>query len=428
MRPTSRLALVILVAAGAAAVAGFWGLDEPVGMLALVTAIPAGIDFVMLRGRPKPNVELPSELRGSLRRELEVPLTLTGVRGRVEVTLDWPHALGGPMHPVRADAGGGVSTVTFRAVPRRRGVHELGDTWMRQESPLGLWARRIVVHAAVRVAVWPDLRGPADDLLGREVEGEGSNVAWGPQQVGSDLRGLRPFQSGDDPRHVDWKATARLGAPIVREWQPDQRRAVVLALDCGRLMRAEYDGESKFDAALRSMARLALAAEARGDGVGVLAFADRVLRYIPPLHGVGQAERLLRYVGDLSPQAVASDLGRAVPQLLSIGRRTLVVVISDVLDGAAAERLVGAVAQLAQRHVPVLALLRDPHLDEAFTRPIRKSHDGYRRAAAELVARERSAALDLLRARGVWAFDLSMRTIAYHVVQSYLDARATGRW
>lgn len=428
MRPTARFALVALVAAGLAAVAGFWGLGELVGMLALVALIPAVIDFAVLRRRPKPTVERPTEMRGTLRRELELPLMLAGVRGRVDVTLDWPHALGGPMHPVRVEARSGDSSVTFRAIPRRRGLHELGDTWLRQESPLGLWARRIVVRASVRVTVWPDLRGPADDLLGRETEGEGTSVAWGPRQIGSDLRGLRPFQSGDDPRHVDWKATARLGAPIVREWQPDQRRAVVLAIDCGRLMRAEHDGESKFDAALRSMARLALAAEARGDHVGVLVFSDRVLRFVAPLHGAGQAERLLRYVGDLSPQAVSSDLGRAVPQLLEIGRRTLVVVISDVLDGAAAKRLVGAVAQLSERHVLVVALLRDPHLDTAFVRPIRKSRDAYRRAAAELIARERSAALDLLRARGVWAFDLSMRAIAYHVVQSYLDARLAGRW
>jgi uncharacterized protein (DUF58 family) len=193
-------------------------------------------------------------------------------------------------------------------------------------------------------------------------------------------------------------------------------------------MRAEHDGESKFDAVLRALARLALAAETRGDRVGVLAFANEVLRWVPPLYGAGQAERLLRYLGDLEPVGGESDLSRAAPQILAGGRRTLVVVVSDVMDSAGAANLVAAVSQIGTRHVPAVALLRDPHLDAAFARPIRRTDDGFVRSAAELVARERSNALDLLRARGVWAFDLSMRAIAFRVVQAYLDARAIGRW
>lgn len=428
MRPTPRLALVIFVAAVAAAIASFWELDNELAPVFLLLLVPLTADFVVLRRRPPPLVERPKEARGSLRRDLEVGITVFRVVGPVAVALDWPYTLGGPVPEASAPASAAALRVTFCAVPRRRGAHTIGETWLRTLSPLRLWSRRFRLPGSTRVDVWPDLLGPADDILGREAEGEGAAAAWGPRQSGSDLRGLRPFQSGDDPRHVDWKATARLGAPAVREWQPDQRRAVIVALDTGRLMRAEHDGESKLDAALRALARLALAAEARGDRVGVVAFANEVVRWVPPLYGGGQAERLLRFLGDLEPVGVESDLGRAAPQILASGRRTLVVVVSDVMDAAGAKGLVSAVAQIAERHVPTVALLRDPYLDAAFARPVRRTEDGFCRAAAELVARQRSEALDLLRARGVRAFDLSMRAVAFRVVQAYLEARAGGAW
>jgi uncharacterized protein (DUF58 family) len=428
MRPTPRLALVVFVAAAAVTVASFWDLGGELAAAAVGLLVPVGLDLVALLRRPRPAIERPGRTRGSLRRDLELPIMVRGAVGPVAVALDWPHTLGGPVPEAFAAASAGALQVAFRAVPRRRGAHEIGEAWLRVLSPLHLWSRRFRQSDATRVDVWPDLRGPSNDILGREVEGEGAATAWGLRQAGSDLRGLRPFQSGDDPRHVDWKATARHGGPVVREWQPDRRRAVIVALDAGRLMRAEHDGESKFDAALRALARLALAAEARGDRVGVVAFANKVLRWVPPLYGAGQAERLLRYLGDLEPVSIESDLGRAAPQILAAGRRTLVVVVSDVMDAAGANGLVAAVAQIAERHVPAVALLRDPHLDAAFARPVKRTEDGFHRAAAELVARQRCDALDLLRARGVWAFDLSMRAIAFRIVQAYLDARAIGKW
>jgi len=427
-RPTPKLAWVVGIMALLTIAAGLSGLGDPIAQLALLLIPVAAIDLFALGRRPTVHVDRAASLRGSLRRALEVSVDVGPAAGLVEIALEWPFALGGPVKVVRPSRAGG-ERITWKVVPRRRGVFEVRGIWLRIASPLGLWAMRREIDAPCRVSIAPDLRGPADDIIGRELRGEGESVMIGVQQAGSELRGLRLFQSGDDPRHVDWKATARCGSPVVREWHPDRKRLVVLALDAGRLMRAEYDGESKFDAALRAMARMTLAAESRGDRVGVMVYADEVLRWVPPLSGGGQTERLLRYVGDLEPRAIESDLVSALPVLMSaVGRRSLVVVISDVMDRLSASTLTDGIGQLSQRHLAMVAMVRDPHLDEALARPVRRAYDAYRRAGADMVVRERTDALGLLRARGVVALDLSMRTLALEVVQGYLDTRWTGRW
>jgi uncharacterized protein (DUF58 family) len=426
--PTPRLARLVLGVAGVLVVAGFWGMVTATLMVCLGLVVPIAWDWLTLRRRPLPEVDLGGSHQASLRRPLTLPVNLRNASGWLEIVVDWPLALGGPLWPVSWRAAPAVGSASWRTVPKRRGVFEIGPVWLRLESPLRLWARRAIRPTATTVAVWPDIRGPADDSLGVELAGEGAAASWGRLQSGSDLRGLRPFVGGDDPRHVDWKATARFGAPVVREWQPDRRRSVLVAIDAGRLMRAEHDGESKFDAALRCLARVALSAEARGDSVGVVVFADDVRRYVPPLSGSGQAERLLRYVGDIEPTAADSNFDRVLPVLLRLSRRSLLVLLSDVIDGAGGEALVSAVTILGRTHVPIVALVRDPHLDDALQGPVAVADAAYRRAAAELVARERGTTIDLLRARGIVAFDLSMRALALTVVQAYLDAKRGGGW
>ena len=43
--------------------------------------------------------------------------------------------------------------------------------------------------------------------------------------------GVRPYQAGDHPRRIHWKATARLGRPVSRRYDAARERAVVLAVD-----------------------------------------------------------------------------------------------------------------------------------------------------------------------------------------------------
>jgi uncharacterized protein (DUF58 family) len=434
--PTSRLAFAFLVCAVIAAVGAPWSLPYGGVAAAVLVTIVAAFDALALRKQPTPSVDRPQELTGSLRRPVTLTVAVGPSRALAEVTVDWPRDAGGPTPVARTernasrgdDATAGSSTLTFQAVPQRRGRHTIGALWLRLVSPLGLWTTRRYAREETDLFVYPDLKGPADDVLGRETEDEGEHGTLGLPESGTELRGLRPFQSGDDPRHVDWKATARHGSPVVREWDPDRHRSVLVALDAGRLMRAVHDGESKFDAALRALGRVTMAAEARGDSVGLVVYSDAVRRVVPPLTGAGQARRLLRFVSDLEPDSHDSDPVPVVAQLLAERRRALVVVITDVVDRASATDLQAGVAQLATRHLPVVALLRDPQLDQTLAAPVEQASEAYLRAAAEHVTRERSAAVERLRARGVRAFDVSMGALALDVVQTYLDVRRQGRW
>ena len=56
---------------------------------------------------------------------------------------------------------------------------------------------------------------------------------------GTDFKQLSDYRTGDSVRHIDWRATLRLGKPIVREFQDERDQCVMLLVDCGRRMRAD---------------------------------------------------------------------------------------------------------------------------------------------------------------------------------------------
>ena len=110
----------------------------------------------------------------------------------------------------------------------RRGLCEV-RLQARCSFPSGLVESRAVLDPGEMVLVYPeiDLRyevpEPDGGLLGEEVSGK---AGWGV-----DLLNLREYISGEDARAIDWKATARVGKPIVRVTAREEERTIVLVVD-----------------------------------------------------------------------------------------------------------------------------------------------------------------------------------------------------
>ena len=97
---------------------------------------------------------------------------------------------------------------------------------------------------------------------------------------------LRDYADGDEPRHIDWKATARRRKMTVRAHQANQSQRIIFLIDCGRMMAGDTGGGlSPLDHAFNAMLLLAHVALLRGDQVGLLAYSDRVRAYVPPPAG-----------------------------------------------------------------------------------------------------------------------------------------------
>lgn len=147
-----------------------------------------------------------------------------------------------------------------------------------------------------------------------------------------DYDDLREYVPGDEIRDIDWKATARHGAPLVKRYVATRKQTVLLVVDTGRSMAAlAPSGESKKDIAIQAAGMLGYLAVRHGDLVGLISGDGERTRMLEPAAGEANLERLLRAIDrastlDAAPSRFAEQLAYLAEH---VRRRMLVVVVTD---------------------------------------------------------------------------------------------------
>jgi uncharacterized protein (DUF58 family) len=390
--------------------------------LALFAAVAVGAAFVVdaVVSRPRPAVR--RQVPGALARGVAASLTLDADGGGADsLRLRQPLVPDIAVEPAEADA-----RLDAQVRAARRGRHVLPSPAARVRGPLGLaaWYRRGGDPA--EVLVYPDL--PAAWRLVLAVRQgrfrDPGRLTRGPLGLGTDFESIRDYLPDDDFRQVNWRATARLGRPMSNQYRVEQDRDVVCLLDTGRLTAAPLGDRTRLDATVDAATAVALVADEVGDRAGVIAFDDRVRRRLPPARGGGDA--VVRAVFDVEPTMVESDYELAF-RAVGTGKRAFVLVLTDLLEEAAAQPLVDAMPVLARRHAVVVASVADPDLERLVHAPPQSPADVYAAAVAldVLDARERVAAQ--LRRAGADVVEARPDLLPDACVGAYLRAKARAR-
>lgn len=313
--------------------------------------------------------------------------------------------------------------------PTARGKTSQGTLHLRVLSPLGLAWRQLRLHLPWHVTIYPNLMGaslralPTQALRRREA-GLRAVRRLGEGRV---FESLREWVPGDDTRVIDWKATAKRGKLMARQFEDERRQQVLMVIDAGRLLMAESDGRARLESVVEAALQLAHAAVEHDDNIGLMVFSDDVQHFIAPAKG----RRALRWVLDalatVQGKLVEPDYPAVFAYLAQRNRkRALTVVFTDVVDRTASEALVAHLGSLRPRHLPLAVALRDAALDRLATARPASAQGAYERAAAEELLQSREEALNDMRARGVIVLDVPPAGAAEAVVAQYTVLKRRG--
>jgi len=346
----------------------------------------------------------------------------------VRETLPPPLGLATPVRRL-ALAPGAVTGEVLRLAPERRGRGEGGTLHVRLLGPLGLAWLQTRLELPWRATVFPSLRGASVRALPPEARRRREAGLRNVRRPGEGrlFEGLREWVPGDDTRIIDWKATARRGKPIARQFEDERREQVLLVLDAGRLLTAEVDGVPRLEAVVDAALRLAHAAVEHDDNVGIMVFADTVQSFVPPARGRRGLRAVLEVLATAEGRVVESDYPAAFRYLAAHNRkRALTVLFTDVIDRTASDALVVHAATLRPRHLPLAVTLRDPALERLATRRPPGVGAAFERAAAEELLLAREEALAELRRRGILVLDVPPSAAAEAVVERYRELKRRG--
>jgi uncharacterized protein (DUF58 family) len=175
--------------------------------------------------------------------------------------------------------------------------------------------------------------------------------------TGLETDDVRLYQYGDEVRAIDWAVSSKGHGTFVKTYREEKEQQVLVLLDVSGSLEVGDGQRRKLDVGRDIAGLLALSAARQGSALGLFAFSDQKELYLPPGKGPRAAYALVQRLFALEPTSRRTGVGAGIRQALGLlKRRTLVVLISDFIDGNYEREL----TMLAQRHDLIVVQLLAP--------------------------------------------------------------------
>jgi len=323
------------------------------------------------------------------------------------------------------------STVTliYEVKPSRRGRFEFGQTALRFRSKYKLiWCQTKVVEP-VTVKVYPNMRRAREAELkalgARSLVAAHRKTSW--RGEGREFESMRDYVRGDELRHISWTATARRGKLTTRQYQIERDQTILIALDAGRLMTARIENETKLDSAVHATLSLFSAAARAGDNSGLVVFGRRIKSYLPPGRGHDHIDAALEALYAVEPEMIEPSYPHAFEFIAANSkRRSLVVLLTDLVDEEGSKELLTSLHILRPRHLPLVVTIADRDLKAVVRRTPSSVKELFTQSVAEEIIYHREAALRLVESLGGLALDVTAAALAPALLETYLRVKERG--
>jgi uncharacterized protein (DUF58 family) len=344
---------------------------------------------------------------------------------RAEAALDVDDRLGLQPRFARTDVEDRAAAFDFTLTPERRGEGRLHRLWVRWTGPLGLVWKQQAFGLELDAPAGTDLQGVREEavrMLARDaLLGSKTQVDRGE---GSEFEALKEFQTGMDPRAIDWKQSARHLHLLAKEFRTERNHHIVLAIDGGRAMCEPLGGAPKVDRAINAGLLLAYACLRAGDRAGFFAFdsAPRLLTGV--VSGLDAFRQLQHAAGRIDYSVEETNYTLALTTLSAkLKRRSLVVVFTDFTDPTAAQLMIEASARLLRRHLVLFVVMQDEELEAMADAEPFAPADVSRAVVSASLLREREAVVARLRRMGAHIVEAPAARIGPELISAYVDLK-----
>lgn len=339
----------------------------------------------------------------------------------------WPPSAGARERHRLDLPGGERGRIVVGLTPTRRGDRRADRVTTRVWGPFRLAARQrsVEVEGYVRALhPFPARKHlPSRLAVLRQLDGRAAVRTRGQ---GTEFDSLRDYVEGDDVRSIDWRATARRTTLVVRTWQPEQHKRIVIVIDTSRTSAGRIDDAARLDAAMDAALLLVALAGHAHDRVQVLA-GDRLVH--ARVSGHDRARLLHEAISTLAPveaRLVEADWTALATEITRLGtQRALIVLLTPLESAAVEEGLLPVLPALTAHHRVVLASVADPSVERMRTSRTSVA-EVYGAVAAErtIALRERTAAA--LHALGVDVLDEPPERLPVKLADHYLMLKRQG--
>ena len=355
-------------------------------------------------------VEFPPGARWTKDRESKLAIKLEHAPADLIVTADFPGEI--PYHRLQP--------VLFVCTPQKRGDYQLTQCYLEAVSPMQLWSVRSIRPISTLIRVYPNLRRDktAAAFLRRSLGGMHLQRQLGK---GREFEKLRDYAPGDSFDEIHWKATARRGHPISKQFQIERTQEVYVVIDSSRLTARGDALESFVTAALV----LAIAADRQGDHFGLLTFCDKVDNFVRARSGMTHFLACRNAIYDLQPRPLSPSFEEVFSFIqMRLQRRALLIFLTALDDPLLAETFSRHCGVIARRHLVIVATPQQSSAQPLFAGELPAATDDvYQRLAGHLAFRDHMELKKKIERHGMKFATLRPDNISADLAALYLSIK-----
>jgi uncharacterized protein (DUF58 family) len=242
--------------------------------------------------------------------------------------------------------------------------------------------------------------------------------------IGTEFFGLRNYFPMDEHRRIDWKATAKTGKLMIREYETEKNITILILIDASASMGGGLPENTKLDYSIRAAVLLAKLALERRDEVGVVVFSSKVQSYVRPRQGKDYFYQILEALATVEPKGGARIMKVMEWVLKRSPKRCLFIIFTDLEENS--REIVEACKLARANKNSILVISPFGPWFEAYSNELTPVQRALAEAISEELLEQRKEIVDELVKMDVEIIDVGPDDFLPAVVSQYLKAKKKG--
>ena len=313
--------------------------------------------------------------------------------------------------------------------PVKRGEYVFGSVNTLAATKLGLISRIFRSNKGQTVAVYPSFMQMRrfEFLAISDKLTEAGLKRIRKVGVSSEFEHIRHYVQGDDPRKVNWQATARKGEVMVNNYQDERSQQIYCLIDKGRVMKMPFDGMSMLDYAINGSLVLLNTALIKGDKAGLITFSNQISNIVPAERRAAQMNKIMEVLYNQRTQYKESSF-----ELLSatvkhkISQRSLLVLFTNFETTEGLKRQLYYLRSLAKQHLLLVVFFINTGIREQAHTKAGSVKDIYINTIAGKFIHDKNLIVKELERYGIHTVLTAPQDLTVNTVNKYLELKARG--
>ncbi|UFH55911.1 DUF58 domain-containing protein [Spirosoma sp. KNUC1025] len=324
--------------------------------------------------------------------------------------------------------------IRYELRPTRRGEYSFGAVNAFVRSPLGLLKRRYQFGEGKVVAVYPSfLQMRQYELLA--VTNRLNEVGVKRiRRIGHSMEfdQVRPYNTGDDIRTINWKATSRRSHSqdttlMINAYQDERSQPVYCLIDKGRVMQSPFEGLTLLDYAINASLVLSNIALLKQDRAGILTFSDHIGQLLPADRRSGHMLKILELLYRQRTRFLETDFESLYTSVRAhIRQRSLLLLFTNFETVNGMHRQLPYLRRLAKDHLLLVIFFENTELRALLDQPAVDTEAIYFKTIGEKFSFEKKQIVKELAQYGIQTILTAPQNLTANTVNKYLELKARG--